>query len=224
MKKIILLVLIPFLFGCEIQYDGNTKLIVKGSVIDANNNPIANKDVNLYVLKESFSIPFIFYIPSENNYIGKSTTDRNGNYTMVIPKPENFSEIIVETNDENNQLSGKQFKNINFSNFTNYQIELPNTKLYLKSTLANLNVILNNVNSNTELVKLEYVGNIPNEIEFINPLENSNSNLITNLNVEKNQTVVLKFTVFNNLNQTNSTIEQNIVIDNSDEVSYNLNY
>ncbi len=224
MKKILLLVLMPLILSCEIQYDGNTKLVIKGSVVNENNVPLANKEVNLYVSRESISIPFVFYVSSENNYIGKTTTDAYGKYVMVIPQPKNFTEIVVETNDENNQLNGKQFRNINFSNFTNYQIELPITKLYLKSTLTSLNVTLNNVNPNIELLKLEYIGNIPNEIEFINPLENDYPNFATYLNVVKNQTITIKYTVFNNLNQTTSTLQQDISIDNSNQVNYTLNY
>jgi len=224
MKKKVLLLLIPLFFGCEIQYDGNTKLVVKGSVVDVNNNPVTNKDINLYVSRESGAIPFLFYFPEESNYIGKTTTDSNGNYVMVIPQPQNFTEIIIETNDTNNQLNGKQFRNINLSNFTDYQIALPTTKLYLKSSLSNLTVNLNQTNSSIELQKLEYIGNIPNEIEFINPLENNSLDIIQNLNVEKNQTIVLKYTVFDHLNQTTSTLQQNIIIDNSDTLNYTLNY
>lgn len=224
MKKKVLLLLIPLFFGCEIQYDGNTKLVVKGSVVDVNNNPVTNKDINLYVSRESGAIPFLFYFPGESNFIGKTTTDSNGNYVMVIPQPQNFTEIIIETNDTNNQLNGKQFRNINLSNFTDYQIALPTTKLYLKSSLSNLTVNLNQTNSSIELQKLEYIGNIPNEIEFINPLENNSLDIIQNLNVEKNQTIVLKYTVFDHLNQTTSTLQQNIIIDNSDTLNYTLNY
>lgn len=224
MKKLFLLLLVPLIFGCEIQYDGNTKLVIKGSVVDKNNNPIINKSVNLYVSREGGQIPFLFYIPSETNYIGKATTDSNGNYVMVIPQPSNFSEIIVETNDESNQLNGKQFRNIALSNFTNFQFIAPTSKLYLKSSLANLTVNLNNINPTTELLKLEYIGNIPNEIELINPLVENYPNFIQNLNVEKNQTVILKYKTTNHLTNTTSTNQVNITIDNSNTVNYTLNY
>ena len=224
MKKLFLLLLVPLLFGCDIQYDGNTKLVVKGSVVDENNNPITNKVVNLYVSRTAFTFPFILYIPSETNYIGKATTDSNGNYVMVIPQPSNFSEIIVETNDESNQLNGKQFRNINLSNFTNFQFTAPTSKLYLKSNLANLTVNLNNINSSTELLKLEYIGNIPNEIELINPLVEDYPNFIQNINVAKNQTVILQYKTINHLTNVTATNQVNITIDNSNTVNYTLNY
>ena len=224
MKKLLLLILIPLLTGCEIQYDGNSKLVIKGSVVDRNNNPIINKSVNLYVSRDGGSIPFIFYIPSETNYIGKATTDSNGNYVMVIPQPNNFSEIIVETNDDNNLYNSKQFRNINLSNFVNYQLEVPTSKLYLKSSLAHLTVTLNNVNTYNELLKLEYIGNIPNEIELINPLEEDYPNFIQNINVAKNQTVILQYKTINHLTNVTTTNQVNITIDNSNSVNYTLNY
>lgn len=224
MKKLFLLLLVPLLFGCDIQYDGNTKLVVKGSVVDKNNNPITNKAIKLYVSRNGGQIPFLFYIPSETNYIGKATTDSNGSYVMVIPQPTNFSEIIIETNEDSNQLNGKQFRNINLSNFTNFQYVAPISKLYSKSDLANLTVTLNNINTTTELLKLEYIGNIPNEIELINPLEEDYPNFIQNLKVEKNQTVILKYKTINYLTNTTSTNQVNITIDNSNTVNYTLNY
>jgi hypothetical protein len=224
MKKLLLIILIPLLTGCDIQYDGNTKLVIKGSIVDENNNPITNKAVNLYVSRTAFTFPFILYIPSETNYLGKATTDSNGNYVMVIPQPSNFSEIIVETNDESNQLNGKQFRNINLSNFTNFQFTAPTSKLYLKSNLASLTVNLNNINSTTELLKLEYIGNIPNEIELINPLVEDYPNFIQNINVAKNQTVILQYKTINHLTNVTTTNQVNISIDNSNSVNYTLNY
>lgn len=224
MKKLFILLLVPLLFGCEIQYDGNTKLVIKGSVVDRYNNPIINKAVNLYVSRDGGQIPFLFYIPTETNYIGKATTDNDGNYVMVIPQPRYFSEIIIETNEESNQLNGKQFRNIALSNFTDFQYVAPISKLYSKTDLANLTVNLNNINSTTELLKLEYIGNIPNEIEFVNPLEEDYPNFIQNLNVEKNQTVILKYKTINHLTNTTTTNQANITIDNSNTVNYTLNY
>ena len=224
MKKLFLLLLVPLLFGCEIQYDGNTKLVIKGSVVDRNNNPIINKAVNLYVSRNKVSIPFIFYIPSETNYIGKATTDSAGNYVMIIPQPSNFSEIIVEINDDNNLYNSKQFRNINLSNFVNYQLDVPNTKLFLKSSLERLTVTLNNVNTYNELLNLEYIGNIPNEIQYVNPLENDYPYINNYLNVEKNQTVILQYKVINHLTNTTTNQQENIIIDNSNTVNYTLNY
>lgn len=224
MKKIFLLLLVPILFGCEIQYDGNTKLVVKGSVVDENNNPITNKAVNLYVSRTAFMFPFLVYIPSETNYIGKTTTDSNGNYVMVFPEPSNFSEIIVETNDEKNLLNNKQFRNINLSNFKNFEFDAPISKLYSKTNLTSLTVNLNNVNPANELLKIDYFGNIPNEIELINPLTENSPYSIQNFYVEKNQTVISQYKTIDHSTNITSTHQTNIIIDNSNTVNYTINY
>jgi hypothetical protein len=224
MKKIFLLFLIPILFGCEIHYDGNTKLVVKGSVVDENNNPITNKAVNLYVSRTAVTFPFLIYIPSETNYIGKTTTDSNGNYVMVFPEPANFSEIIIETNNENNQLNNKQFRNINLSNFKNFEYDAPISKLYSKTNLTSLTVNLINANPSKEILEINYVGNISNEIEFINPLTQNPPNSIQNFNVEKNQTVIAQYKTIDHSTNSTTTHQMNIVIDNSETINVTINY
>lgn len=78
---------------------------------------------------------------------------------------------MVITNSDNSIFNKKQFVNINLNNFSNYELILPNSKLYKKSELCTLNVIINPVNTNSQITKLEYFGEIPREIEYINPIE-----------------------------------------------------
>lgn len=224
MKKIII-VFVLILSSCGIEYDGETKIVVKGKVVDENNNPIINKEVNLYVSRYEAAIPFVFYLPYEQNNIGKAVTNNNGEYTMVIPKPaNNYSEIIVETNSTDNNLNQKQFRNIQVENFINYELNLPTSILYNKLDLATLNIIPNNVNPNNELKKIELIGFVPNEIEYLNfPESYSFTSQLERL-VKKNQTVILKYTVLNLTTNTTSIIDENIVIDNSNQIDYTLNY
>jgi hypothetical protein len=224
MKKIIIL-LVLILSSCGIEYDGGTKIVIKGKVVDSDNNPIENKEINLFVSRESYGFPFLFVVPSEENNIGKAITNSMGEYTIVIPKPSNnFSEIIVETNSNSNNLNRKQFRNIQNSNFINFELVLPTSVLYKNSDLATLNVNPNNVNPSNELRKIEFIGVLPNEFVYFNPIENELDFIDFNRLVKKNQTIILRYTVFNYI--TNSTIiqDENIVINNSNQINYTLNY
>jgi hypothetical protein len=224
MKKIVIL-LVFVLSSCGIEYAGGTKIVIKGKVVDSDNNPIENKEINLFVTRESYGFPFLFYVPSEENNIGKAITNSMGEFTIVIPKPSNnFSEIIVETNSDSNNLNRKQFRNIQNSNFINFELVLPTSVLYKKSDLATLNVNPNNVNPSNELRKIEFIGVLPNEFVYFNPIENELDFIDFNRLVKKNQTIILRYTVFNYI--TNSTIiqDENIVINNSNQINYTLNY
>jgi hypothetical protein len=224
MKKIVIL-LVFVLSSCGIEYAGGTKIVIKGKVVDSDNNPIENKEINLFVTRESYGFPFLFYVPSEENNIGKAITNSMGEYTIVIPKPSNnFSEIIVETNSNSNNLNRKQFRNIQNSNFINFELVLPTSVLYKNSDLATLNINPNNVNPSNELRKIEFIGVLPNEFVYFNPIENELDFIDFNRLVKKNQTIILRYTVFNYI--TNSTIiqDENIVINNSNQINYTLNY
>lgn len=224
MKKInILLVLLAT--SCSIEYDGGTKIVVKGKIINSNNIPIENQEVNLFVSRNDAFIPFLFYVPSETNYIGKATTNSNGDFTLVIPKPtNNFSEIIVETNSNFNNLNRKQFRNIQNSNFINFELNLPTSVLFNKSDLAILSIIPNNTNPANELKKIELIGVLPNEVEYINPIENETFYFDFNRLVKKNQTIVLRYTVFNYNTNATTIQDENINIDGSNEINYTLNF
>ena len=224
MKKIVIL-LVFILSSCGIEYDGETKIVIKGKVVDSDNNPIENKEINLFVSRESYGFPFLFYVPSEENNIGKAITNSMGEYTIVIPKPSNnFSEIIVETNSDLNNLNRKQFRNIQNSNFINFELVLPTSVLYKNSDLATLNVNPNNVNPSNELRKVEFIGILPNEFVYFNPIENEQDYIDFNRLVKKNQTIILRYTVFNYITNTSIIQDENIVINNSNQINYTLNY
>lgn len=222
-KTVILLVLI--LSSCGIEYAGGTKIVIKGKVVDSDNNPIENKEINLFVSRESYGFPFLFYVPSEENNIGKAITNSMGEYTIVIPKPSNnFTEIIVETNSDSNNLNRKQFRNIQNSNFINFELVLPTSVLYKNTDLATLNVNPNNVNPSNELRKIEFIGILPNEFVYFNPIENEQDYIDFNRLVKKNQTIILRYTVFNYITNTSIIQDENIVINNSNQINYTLNY
>lgn len=225
MKKILFIFLILTTISCEIEYDGETKLVVKGNVINENNEIISNKEIKLFVSRNSNYIPFIFYYPSETNYIGKAFTDNFGNFTMVIPKPKNnFDEIIVEINDDSNTLNSNRVVNIQTDNFNNYELNLGAFKLYNKNNLCHLQIIPNQVNPENELLEISFVGEIANELFFYNFPENYSIYYEMEKNVRKNQTIQLNYKFKNYLSNTIITQQVPILIDNSNLLTYTLNY
>jgi protocatechuate 3,4-dioxygenase beta subunit len=47
--KILLIILIFIIIACEIQYDGETKIILTGKIIDKTGNPISNKNIEINI-------------------------------------------------------------------------------------------------------------------------------------------------------------------------------
>ena len=212
------------LLSCEgIHYDGERKLVIKGTIVDENNQPISNNEVKL-IVSTSGQESFIFSNASETNYIGRTTSKEDGSYVMVIPEPSNFGQIVVETNSEGNLFNQKQFVNIKLSNFINYELLLPQTKLFKNVDLSLLNITPNQINTNYQLQKLEYIGAVANEVEIMNPYEESYYPYTTNIQVKKNQTLLLKYTVKDFITNQILVFEQNITIGNDSETNYTLNY
>jgi hypothetical protein len=219
MKKIVVLIVAILTSSCEIiRYEGETKLVIKGIVNNENNQPIVNQDIKLVVSTENT----LFF--SESNFIGRTTTKSDGSYTMVIPKPTNFNQIEVEVNTDDNLLNKKIYSNIKLNNFINYKLNLAQTKLYPKTNLSELRITTNPMTPNYQLQKLEYIGEIANEIELLNPYDDADWTYNTNVKVKKNQIVVLKYTI--KVYGTNQIItnEVSIPIGNEGVTDYTLTY
>ena len=89
MKRIFILLVI-MLISCDIKYDGDTRLQIKGKIIGENNLPISNQDIKVFATQESTY--------GETNQIGVGKTDTNGNYTIYFPQAYNFDSYYIEIN------------------------------------------------------------------------------------------------------------------------------
>lgn len=223
MKKIAVLLFFVF-YSCTIEYDGETKIVIKGKILTSQNIPLPNQEVKLLVRRESFMIPFVFYLPSESNFIGTAKTNSKGEYIMVIPKPtKNYNEIIVQINEEENQFNKMQIRNIKTDNFSNYEVNLGISTIFLKSELVQLQIIPTPLSANRELISITYIGEVSREIVYFNPLENESIYYQTFSLVKKNQNLILEYSVKDYLSDTISTSQQTIFI-NNDNITFQLNY
>jgi len=215
MKKIILL-FVCILLSCDIKYDGDTRLQITGKIIDENNLPISNQDVKVFATQQS--------VYGETNQIGVGKTDNNGVYSIYFPQAYNFNSYYIEINKENtNELSEMIYFNINNESFINYSLSLPNSKLYLKSNLTELNISYNQINTNNILQNVEFLGEIiTSQIDL-----NATSTALEDIyfkKVKKNQTIELKYTLYNTTTQLTSIQSEFISIGNTDVINYILNY
>lgn len=211
MKKISLLLLSIIFLSCSIEYDGETKLITKGRVVNAQNEPIANISVSVYNEIIGSSGGFIFPgQPSENIEIAKTTTNANGEFLLIYPKPKNQDQTVVTINEkETNGIQIKKFSAISDSNFEDYTLDFENIKLYQNSELVDLNIELNQVNYGKRLIEFKIIGEDGTKEVLMNPFLFSEVDYYTyfypGFHVKKNQIILLRCKIFDSsLNQSYS--------------------
>src|SRR5690606_12386584 len=117
-----------FLNACSLIYDGESRLLIKGKILDENGNPMPNVNVSAHAKKDGI----MFFTPSENDLISYDLTDDSGNFEMMFPSPINEDEIAVFINYDglNPTYSKTVFYNIQNSNFGNQELNLANNSLY----------------------------------------------------------------------------------------------
>lgn len=221
MKRITLLICILFLVtSCEIQYDGETKIVVTGRLIDQNENPISNKDIQIDVLDG----PGLILPGSDLISFGKS--DQNGNFTLIFPAPRDGNRISISINDIINQFDEYQSKNIiaNKMNFENYKLDLDKITLYKNESITTLRLILNQTSTNKSVTDIKIEGKQTNSYIDLNPIQNNTNYFETNYNVIKNQTIVLKYTVIDYSNAATPTINSISIPIVNDAVTYTITY
>ncbi len=218
MKKIIILLVLIQFISCDTRYDGNIRLQFTGKVLDDNNNPISNQEVTISAEDENSNY-------SSHN-VGFGKTDNNGDYSILIPSAINLKTYTLKVNEEfdtsyNSQLISAKYYNIKKSNFTNYKIQLPISKLYLNTNLSVLTVIFNKINFNNELLSVEYIGEVANENMNLN---NEITEHQQHKRVKQNQIIEIKYKVRNQTNSVITTISDFVNIDNSSTINHSIAY
>lgn len=221
MKKIIIVFCILFcLISCEIQYDGETKIVLTGKLIDENGNPLHDKDIEVTIYGGSTLLP-------NSDLISYGKSNQDGNFTLIFPAPKNDNEISISINDLINQTNEFQEKKITAkkNNFENYKLDLDKIILYKKESVTNLKLNLNKNSTNKQIEKIIIEGKLPNSWINLNALPDNSGYLETYYNVIKNQNITLKYTIIDYSNSPISSKEETVVIPiDETPVIYNLTY
>lgn len=220
MKQILLTICIFFsLTSCEIQYDGETKIVVTGKIIDQNGIPIPEKKIDITVSGES-----TLFSPSDLISYGKS--DQNGNFTLIFPAPKGEYDFTISINNLINQTSEYQAKDIiaRKNNFENYKLDLNEITLFKNESITNLKLVLNKVSSNKQLKDILIEGKQANSHIELNSIQNDSDYLQTNYFVIKNQTIILKYTVVDLSGSSTPTTHSISIPINNDAITYTISY
>jgi hypothetical protein len=214
--------------SCGIEYEGETKLITKGRILDVNNQPLANIPISMFdELRNSGNILFFPGSREESIEISNTKTDANGYYLMITPKPKNTDERKIKINSQSDSsLQSKTFSAITNDVYYNYELDLGSTKIYQKNDIVNLMIVLNQVNFNHRVVNIQLLGEDATFDVAYQPFLFSTENFYTFLNpfqVLKNQTLLIEYEVLNIQNNSITSYTQTMNIAN-ENVSFTINY
>ncbi|NAY91597.1 hypothetical protein GTQ34_06685 [Muricauda sp. JGD-17] len=118
MHRIVLMVSLSFLcFGCELTYEDNVRLLVKGTVILPDKQQVPELPIDVYAAGNFSGYPFIFaYGPSEDlDLMGTSNLNPNGEFNVTAISPENADEILMVINDQYRMEHNKDWPTVVFT-------------------------------------------------------------------------------------------------------------
>jgi hypothetical protein len=220
MKRILLAFCVIFtLSSCEIQYDGETKIVVTGKIVDENDIPLSEKDIEVTISGGGFITP-------SSDLISFGKSDQNGNFTLIFPAPKDDYQIFISINDIINQASEFQSKTYitTKNNFENYKLDLNKITLFSQESITTLRLILNQTSTNKQLKDIKIEGKQPNSYVYLDPLQNNPDYLVNFYGVIKNQTIILKYTIIDYSNSATPTTHSISIPIVNDAVTYTITY
>jgi len=165
MRKIILFLAIITAVSCEtIQYDGETRLVVEGKVVDKNQNPVPDVDIEIVAYSNPNS--------KAEDLISYGNTDASGNFQLIIPAPKDTNDYLkVIVNQIGNGRQQKSYNSILRKDFSNYKLALLPIVLYANSDLSQLVVNSQHNNSNFRVSNVRLTNGFQSEDVFeFNPV------------------------------------------------------
>jgi hypothetical protein len=227
MKLNYFFILLSFaLFSCVgVEYDGETRFVTKGIIVDNQGNPIPNIQVSI-----------VNSGPSSNSYdisytSGIATTNANGEFICITPRATNTQETTIKINENGtNNLQRKSFERIQEIDYADYSINLPKIVLHPYSDVVTFAVSFVAVaDSNLELKNYQIVQENQSNLIYNNPFlligqsTTIYSTYYNQFSVKKNENLILKYTVFNKASGVIENFENTIsVTEFPFDVSINL--
>jgi hypothetical protein len=216
MKIPVFLFLLFILAGCDIQYQGDTRLLVTGKVIDRNGSPISGMDV---ITKVSMGTGF----GSRKDNIGIASTDHQGVFTMLFPKPKGEIDYTIHFLSTENYQE-KRFVNIFYEDFTDYAFRMGETTLYKNDDIVNLDLSFNQINQQNNITELNVIGMLADYVVWVNPIDDHQNYVYYRQHqVAKNQTIVLEYVVHDFTNNQNTSHTETIEI-GEQNVTHTITY
>lgn len=226
MKRIILLILFSSLYiKCTVPYDGESRYVFNTTILDKNNNPIPYLKVSASFYKGDYYDNLTNFINfNEFDKIIESTTDINGNISLVFPFASDRENLSIKFGDSN--YPDYEIINIKKNNFVNYKLsELPFI-IYRFNEATSLFVNVTNTTQTKYVSKMELIGQQRETIKIYNTQQANNqiSPIInTYFNPIMNQNVILKYevtTIVNN--QTSIEIVEELITIQENQLSYEI--
>lgn len=204
------------LSGCDIQYQGDTRLLVTGKVVDRDGSPISGVDVITNV-----SLGYGF--GGRNEDIGITSTDDQGVFTMLFPKPKGEIDYTIHFLSTENYQE-KRFVNIFYEDFTDYAFRVGEVSLFKNDDIVNLDFSFNQINPQNNITELNVIGMLADYRVWVNPIDEHQNNIYYRQHeVAKNQTLVLEYIVHNFTNNQNTTHTETIEI-GEQNVTHTITY
>lgn len=225
-KTLYVFLMVITCYSCGIEYDGETKLVTKGRILDVNNQPLANIPIVMYDRAFGNYGGHFPGSPGETIEISNTTTDANGDYLMITPRPKNTDERKIKINSLDSPLQSKTFSAITNDVYNNYELNLGATKIYPKSEIVNLMIVLNQVNFSHRIINIQLLGEDATFEVPYQPFLFTGEIFYTYLNpfqVLKNQSIWIVYEVLNTQNNNVTTLSQEVEISDED-VNFTLTY
>ncbi len=241
-KKIFILLIFAAAFqACDdrLNYSGNTRILMQGRIVDRDGSPLKDVPVKIFVQKERRDGNFLWGASDEDeDVISYTFTDDNGDYKMIMPRPNNQNNIslLINHNAANRPVhpnySGKVITDIATTDATDNTINFTEQVLFRMQDTVKPTVTINNLpeySYGSLLVNIDglvHNNTVSHSNMYYQPslqiteyLENYTS-LRYSYNVAKNQTLSFKY---KKGGLEGAIITHTIPIGNSD-LDYTINY